>query len=307
MTESRKTSSFKRSDEKPNREAEPETAKPTSFWRRLFGGGPVNPDQITRNLQTAEKARKAATGKPTPRRTGSLSPPMPTESAKSLPLSALPHEAQPRNPKSFLAKKFNSQVVKTALMDNIGEAMDNPPAGIDPIDAKFWVEGLAMKGVLVEHLDCASLTPGEHLKAIQWMAKIEGLDPLKATYREDLFTMRFNLAKLAEKEPTSPEAIGQGGIALRKLYQVVRQKFAILDDNALAVQEIEAYEALMAAIDRAPIARLDPDGLNRVANAYRRIDPYRHELTGRHPKFQKTVDALIAEMDDLYSAAPALH
>lgn len=331
---SRKTRSFRhdRHDGPARSEksgpSERNAAEPTSFWRRLFGGKPVPKGKLTRpgprgagadetapgsagraSPRTAEKgdARKPSgpgskpdarsAGRPNPHGTGAVL------------MSTMPLEARPRNPKSFLAKKFNSQVVKAALLDAIGEAMDRPPPGITPIESKFWMEGLAFKGILVEQLDCSTLKPEEHLRAIQWMARVERANPLKATYREDLFALRYQLAELHLQEmPDPPEAVGQGGVALRRLYQVVRTKLEGLGNlsgeaSAMAQREIAAYERLMEAIERAPIARLEPREQMRLANVFRRVDPYKIELTTRHARFDQNVSALIAEMEEVYRLA----
>ncbi|MBM3274376.1 MAG: hypothetical protein FJZ00_04445, partial [Candidatus Sericytochromatia bacterium] len=225
------------------------------------------------------------------------------------PVAPLQADGRPRTPKSFLAKKFNSQVVKAALLDAIGEAMDNAPPGVDPIEAKFWIEGLVFKGILVEQLDCSVLKPEEHLRAIQWMAKVERLHPLKSTYREDLFASKYQLGVLHLKEPPEvPDAVGQGGIALRKLYQVIRTKLEGLGklggDQSLAAQrELAAYERLMDAIERAPLAKLERTDQLLASNVYRRIDPYRMDLTSRHARFEENIEALIKELDDVYEKA----
>lgn len=275
-----------------------------SFWRRLFGGRPVRKEDLRTGrakdppVTVPGAAAAGRAGKPHPASPGST----------VLPVSAVPGEVRPRNPKSFLAKKFNSQVVKAALLDAIGEAMDHPPPDIAPVDSKFWVEGLALKGVLVEQLDCPRLKPEEHLRAIQWMAKVERLNPIKATYREDLFSLRFQVESLQDKPSELPEAVGQGGVALRRLYQVIRTKLEGLgrlepEASALAQQELAAYERLMETIDRAPLARLGRKDQLRLSNVFRRIDPYRLELTTRHARFAENIAGLIREMEEVYASA----
>jgi hypothetical protein len=283
--------------------------QPTSFWRRLFGGKPVPKEKLSKGK--APKGADGAKGGPAAasQRAGQLAAAGASRGEArqvTAPIAPLQADGRPRNPKSFLAKKFNSQVVKAALLDAIGEAMDNAPPGIDPIEAKFWIEGLAFKGILVEQLDCSQLKPEEHLRAIQWMAKVERLHPLKSTYREDLFASKYQLGVLHLKEPPdAPDAVGQGGIALRKLYQVMRTKLEGLGklgaDQSLAAQrELAAYERLMDAIERAPLAKLERADQLRASNVYRRIDPYRMELTSRHARFEENIEALIRELDEVY-------
>ncbi|MBM3267918.1 MAG: hypothetical protein FJZ01_09745 [Candidatus Sericytochromatia bacterium] len=305
MTSGRKTKSFKTAKAiSSDSHAQPEAPARQSFWQRLFG--PRQPvDGARAKRQPAEVAR-AKTGQ----LAGVGGGPRP-ERSPTAPIATLP-EDRPRNPKSFVAKKFNSQVVKAALLDAIGEAMGKPPPGIDPIESKFWIEGLAIKGMLVERLDCPRLKPDEHLRAIQWMARIEKLNPLKSTYREDLFALRFALdLLLAGKDAETPEAIGQGGVALRRLYQVVRTKLEGLgrlsDEQAGAAQaEIAAYERIMACIERAPVAHLDArDGL-RLANVFRRIDPYKIEFTTRHARFEDNIVDILAEMEEVYASVGTL-
>ncbi len=340
---SSKTKSFRhRGDQAPEAAA---TDQPTSFWRRLFGGKPVQKEKLAKHNAGFGSPGKG--GKPADKRAGSsaatvANPPAkhapnqaashvstqptnpgPNQAASpaprpdprpanpgtgALPMSSMPLEGRPRNPKSFLAKKFNSQVVKAALLDAIGAAMDKPPAGIDPIESKFWIEGLAFKGMLVEKLDCAALKPEEHLRAIQWMAKVERANPVKATYREDLFGLKFQMDTLDLKDAEPPEAVAQGGVALRRFYQVIKTKIEGLgklsgEGSAASQKEIAAYERIMEAIERAPIARLEKREQMLLANVYRRLDPYRIELTTRHARFDHNVDALIAEMEDLYAQA----
>lgn len=296
---SRKTRSFRH-------ESDPE--QPSSFWRRLFGGKPVQKEKLVK--PAARPAAKAPEAKGT--EAGPRTDTRPLRTAASLqPMANIPAEARPRNPKSFLAKKFNSQVVKAALLDAIGEAMDRPPPGIDPIESKYWIEGLAFKGTLVERLDCAALKPDEHLRAIQWMAKVEKAHPIKATYREDLFGLKFQLDCLHLQEPPEPpEAVAQGGVALRRLYQVIKTKLEGLGNlsgeaSTVAQREIEAYERLMEAIERAPIALLDKRQQLLLSNVFRRIDPYKIELTTRNARFDHNVAGLVAELDEIYSAATA--
>lgn len=345
---SRKTRSFRHEGPRPE---EPSAAasgsdQATSFWRRLFGGKPVGKEKLAKHAAGPKGAGKAGDLGADKAAEGSAEGAAERVADKSsdkgadkgagkggaaaaggparrpdtrpvsggtgaLPMSTLPHEARPRNPKSFLAKKFNSQVVKAALLDAIGAAMDKPPPGIDPIESKFWIEGLAFKGILVEKLDCSALKPEEHLRAIQWMAKVEKAHPIKATYREDLFALKFQLESLHLKEPPEPpEAVAHGGIALRRLYQVIKTKLEGLgklsgEASALAQREIEAYERIMEAIERAPIAQMEKRDQLLVANVFRRLDPYKIELTTRHARFDHNVATLIAEMDGLYSQATA--
>ncbi len=300
MTSGRKTKSFKTAKAAAETESArpPEPEKPLSFWRRLFGGRPVETAKARREpaeIQRARTGQLAGAGASRP------------ESRPAAPIATLPTEGRPRNPKSFLAKKFNSQVVKAALMDAIGAAMSKPPPAMDPIESKFWIEGLAYKGTLVERLDCASLKPEEHLRAITWMAKMERLSPLKSTYREDLFALKYALEVLHIKEPETPEVLGQGGVALRRLYQVVRTKLVGLgklsdEQSAAAQAEITAYERLIAAIEQAPIAKLEDMDRLRLSNVFRRIDPYKIEFTTRHPRFEDTIVGLLREMDEIYAA-----
>ncbi|MBI6546281.1 MAG: hypothetical protein HY692_05770, partial [Cyanobacteria bacterium NC_groundwater_1444_Ag_S-0.65um_54_12] len=221
----RKTQSFRRSDQ-------PAPASALSFWRRLFGGKAVRKEQLVREQPRSK----------TERITGTLT------------ISGPLADRGTSRPKSFISKKFDSQPVKAALLNAIGQAMDSPPAELEPNQHQNWLDGLARKGLLVERLDCSKLKPDEHLRAIQWLAKIEALSPLKLTYREDLFGLRYRLATLQDRTKDVsgqlPEAVAHGGIALRRLCQSLRQKsekLAEMSSKAAtnATLEIALYDCLL--------------------------------------------------------------
>jgi hypothetical protein len=230
---------------------------------------------------------------------------MPRQSGKTPTLPQLPsmppgHD-RPRRPQSFLARKFNSDVVRKALVDAIDQAIAQPPEGLSDLDRQVWQDGLAVKREIVEALQCEELSPDGHLRAIQVLAKIEPLHPLKATYREDLLSCRYRLGKLGEKVEDLPEAVTQGGIALRRLTQVIRGKLEAIgrpgENRSTASAELEGYASLVHAIERVPIAGLTGPDQDRVALLFRRINPYDVALTARHPKFDATVRGLVQELD----------
>lgn len=307
----RKTKSFKVADRKIETkgaaEGEPPLrGSPISFWRKLFGGG-----RVTREALSKGRAPGAGVSKGSAAGGGEDTTPIEHSVAdsKGAQSPSLPKDLHPRNTKSFIAKKFNSQSVKSALMNAIGEAMDRPPADLTPLECQLWTEGLARKGILVDQLDNSKFKPDEHLRAIQWLAKIERLHPLKTTYLEDLFALRYQLATLHVKDQTPPESVVQGGIALRRLSGAIRAKLESLESatptaSSAAQKEIDAYATLLDVVESAPIPSLAEKERLALAGIFRRVDPYRMDLTGRHPRFKQNIADLKREMEAIYVLAP---
>lgn len=259
-------------------------AQTLSFWQRLFGRKSVRQERLRREPARAPDPRPVA--------------------AAQAPASLGQPLGLPRNPRSFVARKFDSGVVRKALLDAIARADADPPGDLDPVGLWFWRQGLGLKREVVETLDGKGLRPEAHMRAITWMAAVERLDPRKSTYREDLFLWRVKRGEILDKDFQVPPAVARGGQALRKLYQLVRQKTEALPSLAgqareTATVEIEAYSRLMAAIEATADARLLEEGWSRLFNVFARIDPYSYDLTGRHARFDENVRLLLSQIADI--------
>lgn len=286
------------------KKARPGEASPRSFWNRIFGRKrPPGKPKVARTLGV----RVEGTAAPLPvraepgRATTSSLPGGLTSGIAAAPLPMGIPLDMPRNPKSFLAKKFNSEVVRRALLAAIDQADWQPPGELDALGQAFWREGLDRKRSIVMAFDGSKLLPDAQVRAIQWMAALERLDPRKTTYYEDLFVWRCKIGWVTDKEFVMPPAAIQAGLALRKLYQVVRQKSAGLEtmaeaDRAGATTEIDAYRRLMQAIAAIDVLAAEPGSLPRLAALVTSADPFRYELTRRHPRFAANVEAILTEL-----------
>ncbi len=286
------------------KKARPAEASPYSFWGRIFGRKrPPRKAKVARTLGARAEGRTDSVAPSSGSRRAPTAGPAGDATSRSatepLPLG-IPLD-MPRNPKSFLAKKFNSEVVRRALLAAIDQAHGQPPGDLDLTGQAFWREGLDVKRSLVMAFDGSKLLPDAQVRAIQWMANLERLDPRKATYYEDLFVWRCKIGWVKDKEFVVPPAAIQAGLALRKLYQVVRQKTDSLAamteaERAGATSEIDAYRSLMRAIEGTDVLAAEPGELPRLAALFASIDPYRYELTRRHPRFASNVGSILTEL-----------
>ncbi len=294
MSEPRKSFKKARSGEASSR----------SFWSRIFGRKrPPSKAKVARALGARAEGTASPSGSPSEPRRAPVSPPpsaaLPRSASAPLPMG-IPLD-MPRNPKSFLAKKFNSEVVQRALLAAIDKAQAEPPGDLDPVGLAFWREGLDLKRSIVTAFDSSKLLPDAQVRAIQWMANLERLDPRKATYYEDLFVWRCKIGWVKDKEFVVPAAAIQAGLALRKLYQVVRKKTEGLAamteaERAGAATELDAYRRLMRAIDATDVLAAESSSLPGLTALFASIDPYQFEFTRRHPRFASNVESILTEL-----------